>query len=596
MRRKSRTAGNSVQILHRLVGLETEYAIRFHPADRSQVPPSRFSLYEAFVASLKTNVLTAPVAHFKQGVFLANGGAVWFEAERPAAGGGLIEGSTPECRGPRAAVCYQRAQDRLFSQAAESAEISSGSLTLIKNDRDSRDHVYGAQENYDVVLATGWLLGCWRAGLVLLFPLLLLTWFGFLVMLSGLLVYLAIAALVFWPARFVCRDQQRLAALLFGRDLLEGRETGAPTPVWLETTLLWSTRVLTTPLAVALFLLAHGTAFRQIRRDLLPFLVSRGLLAGAGMVDATGRFRIADKAPAINSVMAFGGFFRDRPIFVLGHFFKAICAESSVSPKEYLDLFRHRQRLQIGLGDSNMSEMAEYLRVGTTALLLDVIEAGKLTRPPRLKHPIRSLRQFCDDPTLRASVVTAEGSAWSALELQRFYLDCCREFLDHHADGPEEAFEIVNYWEQALDALETMRDTGDAPEWLIGNIDWVTKKFLLEQAGSEDVWSVQKKIDIRYHELSSNGYYQMLMKAHADSSLVEPSEVERAMRMPPQDSPATMRSHFMREFGSAEEPLAVNWKQVVIGHGFGAKRIRLGKYLRDRSSEPDRPETPTRHA
>ena len=133
------------RIFDRLVGLETEYAIRFRPADPTAPRLSRFRVYEAVLAALKRRVLLVRARHFKEGVFLANGGAVWFEAERPAAGGGLIEGATPECRGPREVVTYQRAQDRLLAAAAETDSLP-GRVRLIKNDRDARDNVYGARE------------------------------------------------------------------------------------------------------------------------------------------------------------------------------------------------------------------------------------------------------------------------------------------------------------------------------------------------------------------------------------------------------------------------------------------------------------------
>ncbi|MDP7305910.1 MAG: proteasome accessory factor PafA2 family protein [Pirellulaceae bacterium] len=132
-------------VFQRLVGLETEYAIRFH-SDDSQTARSKFRLYEALIGSLCRRVLAVPAKHFKEGVFTANGGAVWFEAERPAAGGGLVEGATPECRGPREALTYQRAQDRLLAESAKSA-VTNGQMVLIKNDRDGHDNVYGAQEN-----------------------------------------------------------------------------------------------------------------------------------------------------------------------------------------------------------------------------------------------------------------------------------------------------------------------------------------------------------------------------------------------------------------------------------------------------------------
>ena len=124
MKRQCRTvASREARVFERLVGLETEYAILYRPLDPSTPRPSRFRIYEKLVDALGRRIPSVAARHFKDGVFVANGGAVWFEAERPSAGGGLIEGATPECRGPREVLAYQRAQDRLLADAAKAARI-----------------------------------------------------------------------------------------------------------------------------------------------------------------------------------------------------------------------------------------------------------------------------------------------------------------------------------------------------------------------------------------------------------------------------------------------------------------------------------------
>jgi hypothetical protein len=90
------------------------------------------------------------------------------------------------------------------------------------------------------------------------------------------------------------------------------------------------------------------------RRQLLPFLASRAVIGGAGMIDHQGRFHLADKAEAMNCLIGFGGFLNDRPVFSFGHLFKAMAFQAWASVGEYLSLFKPRQRLQICLGDSNM--------------------------------------------------------------------------------------------------------------------------------------------------------------------------------------------------------------------------------------------------
>ena len=166
MNRWCRTVANKPRIFDRLAGLETEYALAFH-ARSAQLPvPTRLEFYERIVAALAKKLPTVRAYHLKEGVFLATGGAVWFEAERLTGNGGLIEGSTPECRSPRELVAFQRAQDCLLEEAAQAASFE-GELRLLKNDRDAQGNVYGAQENYEAVFASGIALAAWRVGLVL---------------------------------------------------------------------------------------------------------------------------------------------------------------------------------------------------------------------------------------------------------------------------------------------------------------------------------------------------------------------------------------------------------------------------------------------
>jgi proteasome accessory factor A len=522
------------------------------------------------VDAIGLRIPTAVARHFKEGVFLANGAAVWFEAERPSAGGGLVEGATPECHGPRELITYQRALDQLLSSATDA-----GQVRLIKNDRDYRDNIYGAQENYEVTLAQGFRLLLWRIGLVLLFPFAFATWLGMLFCVIGTLAYFAFAGLAYLLLRGLAGHRESLALLLFGRDLVEGRETCIHVPVWLESTLQIVTRVVTAPLAGALYVLLRWTAFCRVRRQLLPFLVSRPILAGAGMVDAQGRFHVADKGPAINCVLGYGGMLFDRPIFTVGHFFKAIYAEAWFSPREYAGLFAKRQRLQIGLGDSNMCETSEYLRVGTTLLVLDAIEAGAFRYCPQLRHPIRALHTICGDTSLRSGVRLWGELPVTALQIQRYYYTVCRDFLRQQQDVPPDAWEVLELWERALGGLQELADRGEPPVSLIGSIDWVTKKYLMDRAAADGTWSERKKIDIRYHEMSPEGYFEMLKTSGGTVSIVDDGDLDRALRNPPAESPATMRGHYIREFSQGDVSLGVNWKTVTLGRGWGAKVIRL---------------------
>jgi proteasome accessory factor A len=578
---------NKSDVFQRLVGLETEYALLVPtPAGKSRrAGGNRYALYGQLMAALRQKIPCARARNMKEGSFHAAGGAVWFETERPATGGGLIEGSTPECRSPRQVLAWQRAQDEMLAEAAQTA--FGGAVRLIKNDRDAAGNVYGAQENYEATLAGGWRLTVWRAALVLLLPLAMLTWLILWSIDKLVEAYALAAAMIYLVAERVLPRPEWLAQLLFGcsvKDLATDTPTG---PAWLEAALSFVARVLTAPLAILLFAVLWLTAFVRIRRELTPFLLSRPIIAGSGMIDERGQLLLADKATAMNCLTGFGGLMGDRPIYCLGHFFKTVYADAWLAPQQYLRLFAPRQRLQIAVGDSNLAQVAEYLRVGTTLLVLDVIEAGEMPAVPRAGRPIRALRTVCHDPTLKTRIVLSGGRKASAVEIQRFYLEACRRFLDRRPDAPAEARDVLRRWELVLDTLAT------EPQSLVGTLDWVTKQFVLDKAGKSASWEARKKIDIRYHELSPQGYFQRLRAAGIVAELLTDAEVAHARRNPPTNTPAAVRGRYIREWAAEEDSITANWHAVYLGPASDCKVVRLDRYhLPAEPAAESRPKSP----
>jgi hypothetical protein len=560
----------------RLTGLETEYAIRFRPAAGSAEASNR-EVYDAVIDALRQRLLTVPAAGPKDGVFLANGGAVWFEAVHAAGRTGLVEGATPECRGPRQLLAHQRAQDFLLAEAARSAAIA-GEVSLVKNDRDSRGDGYGAQESYEAVLAAGWRLAAWRVGLVLLLPLVAASWLGLAALIAGLsgsffVMFLVVLVAAPWWAigRAVVHKGQgpdRPAVVQFGQMMSVAMQ--GLIEVLAEVEMAVGV-LLFGPLAAALWLLVKITAFVPQRRALMAFLASRAVIGGSGWLDRQGRFHLADKAGSLNSVVGFFCFRWDRPVFSFGHLLKPMLYRAWHAPREYLRLFDPRQRLQICLGDSNLCEEAEYLRIGTTLLVLDAAEAGFLRGAPRLRRPMRALHALAADPSLVAQIPARGGRRYSALDLQRYYLEACRAYLDAFPDAPAEAWELLRRWQQALADLAHHRRR------LVGRLDWVTKQFLLDEAGRDAPWEARKKIDLRYHELSPEGFFRRLRDAGHTAVLVGPEELDRAARTPPSGTPAAKRGRYIREFSTGGGRLVADWHQVVIGRGREKRVIELGQ-------------------
>ncbi len=554
-------------IFRRLIGLETEYSLHI-PSD-SVLTKNRPQLFARLARYFQHFLPIVPAQHMKEGFFHAAGGAVWFETERPAGGGGLIEGATAECRSPRELIAQQRAQDELLAEATAAA-FAGSEIRLLKNDRDAEDNIFGSQENYSAQVASGWRLGLWWVCLTLMLPIAVLTW-GMLWILAGLVIAVTVVfALAYLVLERFWRDPAVLSKILFGCEFQQLGRSSYTGSAGLEAGLSVLTRVVALPLATVLWGAIWLTAFVPQRKKMLAFLVSRMVFGGSGMIDKAGRFRLASKGMAVNCTLGFGGLLLDRPIFSFGHFFKTAFADAWLTPGVYFQLFRRRQRMQLALGDSNLCDRSEYLRVATTALVLDCLEAGGLPHAPQLHAPIKALRQFACDPNLEVAVEMATGEPQTALAIQRFYLDACRRFVEKDSDRNVEAYDVLELWEETLDLL------AEEPADLIGSIDWITKRHLLEHAASDADYPVRKKIDLRYHELSSEGYHARIREQGGIEDLLQPEEVERARRNPPAGTPATARARYIREFAGGDVTITANWQAVFLGDGKGRRVIPLG--------------------
>jgi len=495
----------------------------------------------------------------REQLFTENGSAFYYEYLPHRQDGGLIEGATPECRGPGQLLLYQRAQEALLEAALPIAgdELEAvgfpGELGLLKNSRDAEGHVYGGQENYEAEVARGPALFFYRLGLLLLLPVVaVMTVVSYLTVAAMVVVgLLALVVAIFVPAwrRRLTADDTTPLANAFGR------------------VHLWMIVVLTWPVVTPFALLLRLTAFRRVRRQLLPFLVTRPAIAGCGSVAGDRRFRLAEKAPAVRRVSRLTILPGDRPIFDTGNLMKMICAPLNLQIRPVFHLFRRRQRLQLGVADSNRAQVAEYLKVGTTALLLDLIEGGHLDDAPRLRRPVAALHAVADDPELAAPVELADGTRRTALEIQRFYLERARRHLHDAPAARVEDRQVVRLWGEALDALEA----GDLGA-LVGRLDWVTKRFLLERCGADADDATLKTLDLRYHELG-DGYFARLEQAGESAELVGAEAVRRAVREPPEDTPAFFRGRLIRRQAGVDTPIVVSWDSARIGRPF------LGKVL-----------------
>ena len=319
--------------------------------------------------------------------------------------------------------------------------------------------------------------------------------------------------------------------------------------------------------------------FRRFHRHLTAFLVTRTLYAGAGSVvlDGGPPFRLAQRPPFLRSLARVFTSGENRPLYESRDvFFRPWSALGS------------RRRLHLLIGDANLCDWALVLRTGATALVLEAIETGAPVDWPVLVHPLRALRRLSADPELAARYRLKDGTEVSALEIQRRFLRAVRETLSPEPDPGSWRSQVIEMWEETLDLLE--RD----PEALGDRIDWIAKRCLLRReipdpadwetlgrrgpgilrgpASTADGDSRLRDLafralraDLRYHELGPRGGHRRLELRGEVRTLVERSQIDRALLRPPSDTRAHARGQAIREAHARSVSGGATWHRVRLG-------------------------------
>ncbi len=456
-------------------------------------------------------------------------------------------------------MLYQKAQEALLSEALEPAGKRVGAeLGLLRHCRDGEGKVYGVQENYEAEVGSAFDLWAWRLGLVVLLP---IAAADLLIMTSVLIILLAVLlpSVVLLGVLGAFFPESRFAEWL-ENDL--GEWLGQPA-IYLELAITW-------PMILGLTGLVRLTAFRRIRAQTQAFFASRVVFAGTGAVQPEGRFAVSPRGLAIKLPMRMSALPDSRGIFDPTNLAKQLMQPMTGDFNAPLRLFGRRQRLQMGVSEAQRCQLGEYLTLGTAMLVLDMAEAGALGDAPRLLAPVQALHTFSADPGLGEAVDTREGQM-TALELQRWYLEAAERWVASHDAPSLEAKELLQTWREVLGLLESK------PGQLIGRVDWITKRYLLETAGAGAPQEVLQKIDLRYHELGQ-GYLARLEAEGLAPRVVSEAAVERAMHQAPVDTPAHVRGRLIRSLSGGPEAATIDWDSIRIGSALKAKVIRLSDY------------------
>src|SRR5664280_731212 len=294
----------------------------------------------------------------------------------------------------------------------------------------------------------------------------------------------------------------------------------------------------------------HGE-FSRLADVLIPFLVTRQLICGAGKVLQTPRgavYCVSQRAEHIWEGVS-SATTRSRPII-------------NTRDEPHADAERFR-RLHVIVGDSNMNEVTTLLKIGTVDLVLRMIESGVIIRDLTLENPIRAIREVSHDITGRRRVRLANGREASALEIQREYYEKAADFLARRGADPVTE-QVLELWGRTLTAVET----GDL-DLVDREIDWVTKYQVIERyRGKYDLPLSSPKVaqlDLAYHDVNrERGLYYLLERKGAVHRVCNDLAIFEAKSVPPQTTRARLRGEFIKRAQEKRRDFTVDWVHLKL--------------------------------
>jgi Pup amidohydrolase len=301
------------------------------------------------------------------------------------------------------------------------------------------------------------------------------------------------------------------------------------------------------------YLMRRSTPFADIVRNLTPFFVTRQVFCGAGRVGigADGRgagFQISQRADFFEVEVGLETTLK-RPIINTRD-------EPHADPEKY-------RRLHVIIGDANLSEVAGYLKMGTTALVLAMIEDKYFPNDLSLEAPVADLRAVSHDPTLKYQVTLRDGRKMTAIQLQTEYLELARKYTeDRYGDNADAMTrDVLERWESVLTRL------ADDPMQLSRELDWVAKLELLEGYRRRDNlgWDSHKLqlVDLQYCDVRADrGLYNQLAARGRFERMTDEKAVTWAVDNPPEDTRAYFRGRCLRQY--PESVAAASWDSVIF--------------------------------
>ncbi|AWN26344.1 Pup--protein ligase [Streptomyces libani] len=300
------------------------------------------------------------------------------------------------------------------------------------------------------------------------------------------------------------------------------------------------------------YLVARHGEFSRLADILIPFLVTRQLLCGAGKVLQTPRgavYCVSQRAEHIWEGVS-SATTRSRPII-------------NTRDEPHADAERYR-RLHVIVGDSNMSETTMMLKVGATDLVLRMIEAGTVMRDLTLENPIRAIREVSHDITGQRKVRLASGREASALEVQQEYYEKAVDFCDRRGIRTGTVERVLELWGRTLEAI---RD--EELDRISTEIDWVMKHQLIERYRTKNNITMSHprvaQIDLAYHDIHRRrGLYYLLERKGQAARICNDLKIFEGKSVPPQTTRARLRGDFIRRAQEQRRDFTVDWVHLKL--------------------------------
>ncbi len=304
------------------------------------------------------------------------------------------------------------------------------------------------------------------------------------------------------------------------------------------------------------YLMSRDTPFGRIATHVTSHFVTRQIFCGAGKVGCEQpnrepgdvAYQLSQRADFFEEEIGLETTLK-RPIVNTRD-------EPHCDPQKY-------RRLHVIVGDANMSEVATYLKVGTTLIVLAMIEDDQLGDELSLGNPVPAIRQISHDPTLQRTILLRDGSRATALEIQWGLLERARKYEQTHglaAVDETVGADVLARWEQVLAGLE--RDPDSMGHW----VDWVAKRRLVSgYAARHDLPPDSprlKAIDLQYHDLRAD---RCLANRVGLDTMVDQVDVTSAMTEPPRTTRAYFRGRCLQKFPN--DIVAANWDSLVFDVG-----------------------------